>query len=174
MRGLSWSRIASLGYVSALAVDPFNRDTVYQSFTCINLLGCPAPVKSTDGGKTWAPLPLNGVSGVIGQFLPDPTSPGTVSILTSTLCATCSPASVQANVFKSTNGGASWSPAGSGLPVSGVALSSSISRLVMDRGSADVYAATQKGLFRTTDGGGSWRVTGLTLPPASAAAAGNR
>jgi photosystem II stability/assembly factor-like uncharacterized protein len=162
--GQSWSKIASLGYVSALAVDPFNRDTVYQSFTCINLLGCPTPVKSADGGKTWEPLPLDGASGVIGQFLPDPTSAGTVYILTHELCVTCSPAGIRSNVFKSTNGGSSWSPAGSGLPVSGVMQTSfSVTRLVMDRDPGSVYAATQRGLFRTTDGGGSWSVTGLTL-----------
>jgi hypothetical protein len=146
-----------------LAVDPFNRDTVYQSLTCVNLLGCPAPVRSADGGKTWEPLSLEGASGVIGQVLPDPASPGTVYILTNTLCATCSPARIQTRVFKTSNGGASWGPADSGLPLSTSNLSIPVPRLVTDR-SSTVYAASQNGLFRTTDGGGSWSVTGLTVP----------
>jgi photosystem II stability/assembly factor-like uncharacterized protein len=165
--GQSWSKIAALGYVAALAVDPLNRDTVYQSFTCVNLLGCPAPVKSTDGGMTWAPLPLDGVSGVIFQFLLDPNTAGALYIVTNSLCADCSPPGLKTAVYKSTNGGASWSPAGSGLPVSPLSISNPsipVPRLVMDRRSTAVYAATQKGLFRTTDGGDSWSVTGLTVP----------
>ncbi|HJW14444.1 MAG TPA: hypothetical protein VJ776_07100, partial [Thermoanaerobaculia bacterium] len=86
----------------------------------------------------------------------------TVYALALHLCADCSPGNITTTVYKSTDGGASWSPASSGLPSTGVALTVSVSKLVLDAKSpGTVYAATQTGLFRTRDGGASWSVTGL-------------
>jgi photosystem II stability/assembly factor-like uncharacterized protein len=65
-----------------------------------------------------------------------------------------------AGVFKSTNGGANWSPANTGLP------SPAISALAVDPLTpATLYGGTSDaGVFKSTDGGGSWSPinTGLT------------
>ena len=61
-------------------------------------------------------------------------------------------------VFKTTNGGASWAVAGSGLPGDAV-LSLAIDPVT----TSNVYAGTRNhGVFRSTDGGTSWTAAGLT------------
>jgi photosystem II stability/assembly factor-like uncharacterized protein len=64
-----------------------------------------------------------------------------------------------AGVFKSTDGGASWTSANSGLPASqGV----SIGPLVIDPlNPATLYAGTSNaGVFKSADGGATWQPTG--------------
>ncbi|CCH03176.1 conserved repeat domain protein [Fibrella aestuarina BUZ 2] len=65
-------------------------------------------------------------------------------------------------IYKSTNGGSTWSRLSSTVPTSGTSLLQSaflrVSKLVVGRGSA-VYAATQYGLVRSADGGTSWQFT---------------
>lgn len=66
-------------------------------------------------------------------------------------------------VYKSTDGGASWTPARAGLPTSPGGYSN-IYELSIDpnAGSSKVYAATTGGgVFRTTDGGASWQAGGV-------------
>ncbi len=62
------------------------------------------------------------------------------------------------SVFKTTNGGASWQPAGSGLPADAVLF------LAIDPvTTSTAYAGTRNhGAFKTTDGGTSWTAAGLT------------
>lgn len=65
-------------------------------------------------------------------------------------------------VYRSRNGGASWTLASRGLPP-GVAPLDQVFDLAVDPGRPQVaYAATSHGLFKTTDGGGRWNATGLT------------
>jgi hypothetical protein len=59
-------------------------------------------------------------------------------------------------VFKTINGGLSWSAAGEGLPgwdVNAIAVDPALP--------STVYAGTW-GVYKSTDGGSSWRATGLT------------
>ncbi|HXT49906.1 MAG TPA: hypothetical protein VN811_02630, partial [Thermoanaerobaculia bacterium] len=61
-------------------------------------------------------------------------------------------------IYRTRDGGNSWSNASSGLPggeVRQLAVSSS--------NAAALYAATEHGLFQSTDGGDSWRRTGASL-----------
>jgi PKD repeat protein len=61
-------------------------------------------------------------------------------------------------VFKTTNGGASWAVAGSGLPGDAV-LSLAIDPVT----TSNVYAGTRNhGVWKSTDGGSSWAAAGLT------------
>jgi photosystem II stability/assembly factor-like uncharacterized protein len=64
-------------------------------------------------------------------------------------------------VWKTTNGGASWAPAATGLPnatVNGLAINLTTPQTL--------YAATSGGVYKTTNGGVSWTVmnNGLLLP----------
>lgn len=57
-----------------------------------------------------------------------------------------------AAVFKSVDGGATWSSFSSGLP-----LSRWVAALAIDpRNPSVLYAATERGVFESTDGGTSW------------------
>jgi photosystem II stability/assembly factor-like uncharacterized protein len=110
-----------------------------------------ALLKTTDGGKTWAPLP--------GAAGPRPTGgldfqSATDGWITGTAPGTC------AQVWRTTDGGASWQPlAGSCAPFPLYA--------VRFTTAADGWAAgglgfpgtpgpVQTGILRTTDGGASW------------------
>jgi regulation of enolase protein 1 (concanavalin A-like superfamily) len=62
-------------------------------------------------------------------------------------------------VFKTTNGGASWSPAYRGLPTA------TVYELVVDPvNSQVVYAATSDGVFKSTDGAATWFGVNNNLP----------
>lgn len=64
-------------------------------------------------------------------------------------------------LVKTTNGGTTWSAAGTGLP------DVPINRIIVDPKDASgntVYAATWIGVYRTTNGGASWSLFGSGLP----------
>jgi hypothetical protein len=73
-------------------------------------------------------------------------------------------------VFKSTDGGGSWSAANTGLPltcaiVRGIIVPCRVSALALDPTTpAILYAGTERGVFKTTTGGGSWSPMSLGLP----------
>jgi photosystem II stability/assembly factor-like uncharacterized protein len=61
-------------------------------------------------------------------------------------------AGTSAGVYKSSNGGASWTAASSGMPVN-----TSVSIIAIDpTNSLTVYAGTAYGVFKSSDGGSSW------------------
>jgi photosystem II stability/assembly factor-like uncharacterized protein len=67
-------------------------------------------------------------------------------------------------VFKSTDGGANWSPSNTGLP------NESIWTLVIDpQVPATIYAGTAGGVFKSTNGGASWSARNAGLPNPSEA-----
>ena len=79
-------------------------------------------------------------SGTVLRLTADPRNPATV------YAGTC------AGVFKSTDSGANWSAANSGLPVPdcfGVVT-------VDPKNSATVYTASRQGVFKSIDGGAGW------------------
>ena len=71
-------------------------------------------------------------------------------------------ATSRGGVFKTTNGGASWSPVNSGLD--GLAALGVLSLAIDPTAPDTVYAGTGSGLYKTTTGGASWSLanTGLT------------
>jgi len=144
--GASWSTVLS-SRISSLAIDPHSPETLYVGIGCLNNMGC-RNVKSTDGGITWVDLEgLPAGFPEAARFLLDPF--GVLYVVSST-----GPSS--SRVFKSTNGGASWSAADVDLPLYGLAIdASSPERL---------YATTPIGLFKSTDGANTWSATGLSLP----------
>jgi photosystem II stability/assembly factor-like uncharacterized protein len=88
----------------------------------------------------WQPLGPSG--GTVAAVAIDPADSNTVYA-----------GSIEAGVFKSTNGGRAWRPVG---------LDGGISQLAVAPGSRTVYAVTGFGLFRSRDGGASW--TDLSAP----------
>ncbi|HEX3129192.1 MAG TPA: YCF48-related protein [Thermoanaerobaculia bacterium] len=95
--------------------------------------------KSLDGGLSWQPIDDSFISGgYVTAFLTDPRSPRTLY------------AAVGDVVYKSTDGGAAWKAAGTGLEGSVLAL------LIPHDRPGSVYAGTDKGLFLSLDGGATW------------------
>ncbi len=149
-----WSDISAGGppYATVLAVDPRNSSTLYGANFYNALL------KSTDGGLTWNPsdpLPCMGLT----QFQPcinlafviDPANPSTLYVGHET------DYSLNGGMFKSTDGGATWNPAGDGLPVFPNKALPSVRALAIDpKNPGTLYAATDGGLFKSTDGAMSW------------------
>src|SRR5262249_10273606 len=84
------------GAVISLAVNPNSPTTVYAG-----IFGGPGVLKSVDGGETWS-VANQGITGRnVGSLVVDPGEPNTVYA-----------GSTAAGIFRSTDGGASWSPTG--------------------------------------------------------------
>ena len=99
------------------------------------------------------PVVSNGIEAATAQkVFVAPTQPATVF------------ASMSSGVFRSTNGGASWTPVGPGLPSSGVTAFAA-----SPRSPSTVYAATSEGLFRSPDAGLTWTRLGVSEPVRSLA-----
>ena len=144
--GWLWKTTDAAGhwsYLSAppgavLAVDPRNSSTLYGTNFYNALL------KSTDGGLTWNPsdpLPCLGLT----QFQPcinlsfviDPANSSTLYVGHDT------DYSLNGGMFKSTDGGATWNPAGNGLPVFPNKALPSVHALAIDpKNPGTLYAAT--------------------------------
>jgi photosystem II stability/assembly factor-like uncharacterized protein len=158
--GASWSA-ANSGLPRGsftLAVDPQNPGTLYAGHNEQNGFGV---FKSTDGGGSWNEANSGLAATHVSYFAIDPWSPGTVYAAlwpcSASVCFT------ETRLFKTMNGGASWSRANSGLPPG------SLGSLVVDpQNPATLYACvseyTGNGailplpvVFQSMDGGTSWR-----------------
>lgn len=147
--------------ISALAVDPLQPSTVYAGSTA-------GVFKSTDAGESWALFFDTGTVakrsteiGVIASLAIDPTHSSTVYAGTET-----------GEVFKTLDGGASWTP--SYVMVNRTSptavFSSAIAKLVVDPYNPDIlYALQGPAVQVSVDGGLSWtaRMAGLSLDPNS-------
>ncbi len=92
----------------------------------------------SEATQQWVPLGPEG--GNIGALAIDPQNPSTLYV------------ALSGGVFKSTNGGASWSVANSGLLRSG-----GVDVLVIDlQNPTTLYAGMSRGVFKSTNGGASW------------------
>ncbi len=143
--GGSWTQQSavafSLSNSSFVARSPASPGTIYAT-TC-----CSAVYQSTDDGVTWsykgsAPTQAQGI-------LADPLTVGTVYIF-----GYASP-----YVFKSTDGGATWNPAATGLPAVPAGAMTATS-------DGTLYVGTYSfGIYTSTNQGGSWNAANSGLPP---------
>jgi photosystem II stability/assembly factor-like uncharacterized protein len=150
--GGSWN-LLNLGLppnssIDAVAVNPQSPNTLYVG----SIYGI---FKSTDGGSDWTPvnsgLPAfaNGLPGgaayySVDSLAIDQQQPDTVYAAITN--------SIGSRVLKTTNGGASWSDAGSGLPENTTVRSLQIDSQIR----TTLYAATGAGVFKSTDGAITW------------------
>ena len=142
--GRTWTRIASLPYISALLVHPAAPDTLYLGGQ--NDADFGVVFKSSDAGDTWTSIPL---STNPWSFAGDPRDASIVDAGMDYLTS---------SVDKTSDGGASWS--------SGSSLVGTIVSLALDPSNSDVvYAGTDTSSFpgspsavlaRSQDGGGTW------------------
>ena len=142
--GASWTPLASTSDLDdpqippgrvpgQLAPDPATPATLY--LLAVGLY------KTTDGGATLQKLPLPGSAVAL---VIDPGAPAT-------LYAAVRPGAA-AMMFKSLDGGGSWSAAAQGLPAGAQA-----TVLAIDPAApASLYVATDQGVFASTDGGATW------------------
>jgi photosystem II stability/assembly factor-like uncharacterized protein len=171
--GSSWSA-ANAGLiatsVNALAVDPMTPTTLYAGGTDGGIF------KSTNGGGSWSAGGGLAVTGAgytdVLALAIDPRSPTTL-YASARGCTEFIVDDYQYycfsyfNVFKSADGGGSWTAIGDGLA------SEAVYALTIDpQSSTTLYAGTAAGVFTSADGGSSWSSvnTGLTVTSAYALA----
>jgi len=111
--------------------------------------------KSVDGAATWS-NDNYGLGGVTSPSVSFPTAGASALAIHPTQTSTVYAATV-AGVFKSTNGGRTWSAMNNGLPTGGVG------RLVIDPSTPSTLYATasnfgSNGVYKTTDGGATWNL----------------
>ncbi len=122
---------------NGLAFDPINSNNVYVGITGVGI------VHSADHGATWSTTAAQpsdlGISDVIAYTT---TAGGVTTVAVGTYGG---------HVYRSTDGGATWTEGNQGLP------SQSIDALAHDPTYGNLYAATGSGgLYRSTDGGATW------------------
>ncbi len=144
--------------IAAVTFDPLTPTTVYAGGGALNR----GAFKSVNGGGSWTPknngltldpvnFPLKTVNGiVVNHQNPSTVYAGTFSD----------------GVFKSTNGGESWTPSnGPNSPASQQLTVKSVVVMAMDpQNPAIIYVGTTSGFFKSSDGGATWarKETGLT------------
>src|SRR5262249_49122757 len=138
-----------------LAIDPTTPSTLYAGMIS-------GVFKKTDGARAWRRT-TNGANDWVSALAVDPTTPNA-------LYAGTRDQSFDgdgAGVSKSTDGGATWGAASTGLPT-GIdnpdeSPAFAINALAIDRTTPGIaYAGTNDGVFKSMDGGGTWSATGLT------------
>jgi photosystem II stability/assembly factor-like uncharacterized protein len=134
--GGSWSRTDGITIAFDLALSPADPASAY----CLGYDTAPCLFVSTDSGATWTLQPGNVQQSKGGSLIADPLS-GDVAYSPGT-----------AGVMKTTNRGAYWSPANTGIRIATI---STVSSSPWNR--ANVYVECyENGVFRSSDGGTDW------------------
>src|SRR5579859_3532377 len=138
------------GFVSALVIDPSSPATLYAGTSNDGLF------TRKDGGGRWAPANDGLQYSEIRALVIDPAMPTTLYVASAR----------GAGVFKSTDGGRSWGPAGGGSwgPVNDALSDSDILALAIDPSSPTTlyaagfcYGSRDRGcVVKSTDGGRTW------------------
>jgi photosystem II stability/assembly factor-like uncharacterized protein len=150
--GATFERIVSTADFRALAIDPQHTNVIFAGVACIN--GCRPLLKSVDGGLSFSPttsLTDQFDSALTNQVLIDPQNPN--NIFLQGLFSYSNPYRSY-SVVRSTDGGATWSPADIGYPPG-------CRQLVMDpENPARLYCRTESpaGLSITSDSGNTWSI----------------
>ena len=153
--GQTWSPTGvglTNAYVVALALDPGNAQTIYAG-TSFNALH-----KSANGGATWTalgnnlPYDPNNSYGSIAFVAVDPSNSQTA------YASGYNATTFISTLYKTTNGGAAWTTASSGL-------TAMADYLLVDPGNPQtVYAATLGGgVFKSVNGGSTWSASNTGL-----------
>ncbi|MGD9001508.1 MAG: DUF1080 domain-containing protein, partial [Anaerolineae bacterium] len=163
--GQTWHKVLDVdpasardgGFISHIAFDPANSSTMYATTGIGDWCGGTNPGdpdafsfgiwKSVDGGGSWSPI-NNGLADMtVSHLVIDPTDPET---LYAGVGCVDDDIALPGNVFKSTDGGASWQ----GLEVSP---GSPVTRVALHPDDPQkVYALGYSGVFYSEDGGAHW------------------
>ena len=175
--GATWSGVSSglpspnpasnqgnSAFVNTLAIDPQNPSTVYAGIYAQGLAPGSAIFKTTNGEGSWRDTGLHGFTSVDILAI-DPQNPNTVYVKavdrTGRLFQTVPGRGGSDGcgwLYKTTNGGTSWSRMNAGLP-------NYVTALAIDtQNPSTIYAGSGSGVFRSTDGGANWNPvnSGLT------------
>ncbi len=139
---LGWHQVS--GRVSALAVHPRKPSIVYLGSAAGGVW------KSTNGGAGWTPIGDSFDSIAIGAIAIDPARPKTIYVGTGE-ASTNSDAYYGTGIYRSSDGGGSWTKLGSD-----VFDRATIFKITILAPTARVLAATNRGLFLSTDQGATW------------------
>jgi len=148
--------------MGALAIDPTNADIVYagtgeNDYASLTSYGGAGILKSTDGGDNWTLLASNTFAGCrVGRIAIDPTAPSTLYLASGG--AFGGPGSCGAGIYKSIDGGVTWTNKLAG-PAWDIELDPSAP--------ATLYAGVDAGyssggVYKSIDGGDTWN---LVLQP---------
>jgi len=110
--------------------------------------------RSTTGGTSWTQVDVGGSALFVSDILVDPRNSAVVWQSRAGFAA-----GAGLNVRRSSNGGATWGPAGTGIP------NVPVNALAFDPAVADrIWAGTDVGAFYSDDDGGSWTAFNDGLP----------
>lgn len=154
--------------VCAIAIDPINPDVMYigtgefRRYNQPGMVGTPGAratygigvLKSTDGGNTWAQTGLNWnleEYKAIQKIVINPRNPQTVYAATSE------------GVYKTTNGGASWTLS-LNVPAAMDVVINPIDTSVLYASCGQLNTAPNPGLYKTTNAGATWNLQSGGLP----------
>ncbi len=149
--GATWQEIAlDLGIVDAIVVDPQSSAVVYAFVQEGGLF------KSVDGAATWNAINAGLTSPAIAALAIDAGAPATMYVAALSEYDDDGNRLTVGGVFKTTDGGTTWNPSGTGLE------NRSVTRLVVHpQETATLYAFTYPlSVFRSTDAGASWSACG--------------
>jgi photosystem II stability/assembly factor-like uncharacterized protein len=123
---------STLGSVQAFGLDPIRPQILYVAGHVDKYVG----FRSADGGVTWELLANGFPNGPVSRFLVDSLAPDSIYVAAGNA------------VFKSSDGGASWSATGLS--------NAAVSALVQDPRRRILYAGSVLGLFHSEDAGETW------------------
>src|SRR5262245_12273627 len=132
--------------VELIAIDPQTPSTLY--ITSGGLY------KSADGGQSWALLTVvAGAQSIVGSLVIDPQHPSTIYVGTRS-----GSENTLGSVYKSTDGGASWTPSNNGIT------GWSIGCMAINFQVPTTIYAVSGGVYKSTDGAANWKLT-QNIPP---------
>ena len=156
--GGTWSAIGPSNWsAQSLAIDPASPSRVYAAGAFCDLGGCfgPGVFKSEDGGGSWV---TTGFSDRPANALAiDPTTPMTLFAAT----GDCHPRACGGAVYKSTDGGDTWSDVLAGPYVHAIVIDPTTSTTLY---AGTVGGSLTPGVVKSVDGGVSWTAANLGLP----------
>ncbi len=124
--------------------------------------------KSTDDGASWVPLTDNQQSLAVGALALDAADTSDQTLYVGTgetnyafLSGFNGEAYFGVGVLKTTDGGATWTLVGTGLPGFGTYSATSVGIGALYANGATVWAGTTKGLYKSTNGGANWTLVAV-------------